>query len=159
MQPRSEPRYPDAINANTFRDGVEFQDFVVKELSARGIVVQLYASKRYQIDIGESLTGAEIKLDRRCTDTGRLSIEIAEKTRADRDEWAASGIMRADNSWLYIQGNHQILFGFAKKFLLNYFYRAKPEVREQPTIRSFYLPFPIAHQHAAFAFDLREAAA
>lgn len=158
MPQRSEPHYPNAIDGNTFRDGVEFQDFVVKELSRRGIVIQLYASKRYQLQIGESLTGAEIKLDRRCTDTGRLSIEIAEKSRADIASWTPSGIMRADNAWLYVQGNHQVLFGFSRRFLVNYFYAKKPAVHDEPTIRKFYLSLADAKKYAAFDFDLRGAA-
>jgi len=151
----SEPSYPDAKSHTSFGDGIEFQDFVCVELARRGFVVQCFSSKRYQFAVGESLTGAEIKLDTRCTETGRLSIEVAEKTRCSLD-WVSSGIAKEDNAWLYIQGNRDVLFIFAKNWLCRYFVEKGPEVVEnRPTIRSFFLPIEDAYRYAAKAIDLR----
>jgi hypothetical protein len=91
-------RYPDSKDQQSDENGREFQDFCCVELARVGIVVQLFSSRRYQFEQGESVQGVEIKLDRRCTETGRLSIEIAEKTRADQRNWIASGIYRQDNT-------------------------------------------------------------
>ena len=72
-------RYPDCPDANSFQSGLEFQDFVCLRLAQEHVILQNTGSKLYQLRIGENLQGFEIKLDRRCTETGRLSIEIAEQ--------------------------------------------------------------------------------
>ena len=150
-----EPIYCDAVRPTVFQDGMEFQDFVCQQFARRGIILQNLASKKYQAEIGENLQGFEIKLDLRCTDTERLSIEVYERTRNDPElRWTPSGILRNDNSWLYIQGNRAILFVFAKRWLLNYYNAKQPEISEKHgTIKTFYLPFPIARRHAAKVFE------
>jgi len=155
-----EPLYLNAKSKTSFQDGLEFQDFVCQQLAARGVVLQNLCSKRYQYEVGENLQGFEIKLDNRCCETKRLSIEIAEKSRDDLSlDWSPSGIMRGDNTWLYIQGNRQILFVFARVMLLNYFHSVQPEVLEKRgTIRTFYLPFAVARKHAAKVIEFGEAA-
>lgn len=112
-----DPQYPDAKSKTSFQDGLEFQDFVCEKLANHGLFLQNTLSRKYQFELGENLQGWEIKLDNRCTETGRLSIEIAEKSRADIKVWTASGIYRNDNSWLYVQGNYEMLFIFSKTFL------------------------------------------
>lgn len=152
---RPEPFYPNAKRPTVFQDGLEFQDFVCTQLAQRGVVLQNLSSKKYQFEVGENLQGFEIKLDERCTDTKRLSIEVAEKTRNDPElQWTPSGILRDDNSWLYIQGNRRILFVFAKRWLLNYYNAKQPTVYEKfGTVKTFYLPFEIARRHAAKVLD------
>lgn len=160
MATRSEPSYPDAKRPTTFEEGLLYQDFVVQQLAERlGLNVQVYSSLRYQLQRGESIQGIEIKLDILCTETGRLSIEIAEKARADMPTFVPSGIFRNDNTWLYIQGNYQRLYVFPKKLLQRVYYghfarlfpRAipKPKVIELPTIRKFYLDLKDADWLAA----------
>lgn len=155
-----EPIYRDAPRPTVFQDGMEFQDFVCDQLARRGIILQNLASKKYQFEIGENLQGFEIKLDQRCTDTERLSIEVSEKTRNDPElRWTPSGILRSDNSWLYVQGNRRILFVFAKRWLLNYFNTKQPEVVEKRgTIKTFYLRFDIARRHAAKVLEFDDGA-
>lgn len=151
----SEPSYPHAIRPNVFQDGLEFQDFVCQELAKYNIILQNLTSKKYQFEIGENLQGFEIKFDSRCTETNRLSIEIAEKSRRDMPDWTKSGILRNDTSWLYIQGNYQKLFVFAKRFLLNYYREKKPQCEEKHgTIQTFYLPFEVACRHAALVITI-----
>lgn len=150
MQQRLDPIYPHAKTQTSFQDGMEFQDFVCCVLAQTGIVLQNLASKRWQYEVGENLQGFEIKLDKRCTETKRLSIEIAEKTRADKLNWTPSGIFRNDNSWLYIQGNENVLFVFQKTLLRKFFEHRKPEVAESlGTVRKFYLPITKAEEMAA----------
>jgi len=155
-RPILEPVYPDAIRPSVFQDGLEFQDFVCELLAKQGIILQNLTSKKWQVKLGENLQGFEIKYDSRCSETGRLSIEVAEKSRASQElAWTRSGIMRSDNSWLYIQGNYAILFLFAKRFLLNYYYAINPELTDKfGTIRTFYLPIQAARKHAARVIDL-----
>ena len=62
-------------------DGVRFQDFVVDLAWQAGLVIAQYASKTYQLAIGESRSGVEIKYDKRRAETGNLCIEVAEKAR------------------------------------------------------------------------------
>jgi hypothetical protein len=144
------PAYPNA-RPSAFTVGLEFQDFVCLQLAKDNIILQNLGSKLYQLKIGENLQGFEIKYDERCTDTGRLSIEIAEKSRDDQAlPWTPSGILRNDNTWLYIQGNYQVVYIFAKTWLLRYFNERKPEVKEfNGTIRRFFLPFETAKIMAA----------
>lgn len=147
---RPEPSYPSAKSKTSFQDGMEFQDFVCSVLAQSGIILQNLASKRWQYEVGENLQGFEIKLDNRCTETGRLSIEVAEKTRAENIAWVPSGIMRNDNSWLYIQGNENVLFIFQKSLLVKWFQQRSPEVAEsRGTVRKFYLSIPKAEDIAA----------
>ena len=156
---RPEPKYPDAKSHTSFQDGLEFQDFVCERLAKHGIVLQNLSSKKWQLSVGENLQGFEIKLDNRCTDTGRLSIEIEEKSRQSTSLlWTPSGILRDDNSWLYIQGNHRVLFIFAKRFLLRWYHhheaRGTLNMHEAyGTVRAFYLPLDQAAEYAAKVLD------
>lgn len=160
---RPEPSYPDAKRTTVFAEGVEFQDFVCHQLALRHhIILQNLASRKYQYAIGENLQGFEIKLDTRCVETGRLSIEIAEKSRADMPHWTDSGIYRDDNSWMYIQGNHQVFFVFQKNILrmlhqsASRRYEVAEKPKDRPTIRTFYLPWRDAERYSAKMIDTRK---
>lgn len=152
-----DPVYPDAKSRTSFQDGLEFQDFVCNVLAKQGLILQNLSSKKWQYTVGENLQGFEIKQDNRCTETGRLSIEVAEKRANIEDlRWTPSGIMRDDNSWLYIQGNREILFLFAKSWLRRYYEKRQPEVTEKyGTVTTFYLPFEIAKICAVKVLDLK----
>lgn len=135
---------------------MEFQDFVCDVLGNEGFVLQNYVSKKWQFDKGENRQGFEIKLDNRCTETGRLSIEIAEKSRVSNSAWMKSGIYRDDNSWLYVQGNYNVLFVFAKNWLVRYHQTKKPDEHESHgTVRKFYLPMSTAEFAAAKTIWIR----
>jgi hypothetical protein len=143
-----EPIYVDA-QPGTFQRGLEFQDFICINLAREGIILQNLASTKYQFTIGENPQGFEIKLDRRHIETGRLSIEIAEKTSAANPTWIPSGIYRDDNSWLYIQGNYERFYIFDKGILRRYHSAKKPKEHTEPTIKAYYLPHPDADKIAA----------
>lgn len=150
-----EPHYPDAPRATTFHDGLEFQDFVCSTLARHHVILQNLASKKFQHEVGENLQGFEIKFDGPCTQTKRLSIEIAEKSRADMPRWTPSGIFRNDNSWLYLQGNYSVLFVFAKNWLIRYYRVKQPDVFESyGTVRKFYLPFKLARECAVRVIEI-----
>lgn len=147
---RGRPQYPNA-RPDSFEVGLEYQDWVCRLLAREHIILQNLVSRSYQYDVGENLQGFEIKYDERCTDTGRLSIEVAEKVRNDPAlSWVPSGIMRNDNSWLYIQGNYDRVYIFAKSTLTRWYAQAEPEVSEYAGIlRRFFLPFSLADVLAA----------
>ena len=140
-----EPVYIHAIRPTLHQEGLEFQDFVCLQLARYHVVLQNLGSKKYQYERGENLQGFEIKLDTRCLEMGRLSIEVAEKTNRDAEFWTPSGIFRNDNSWLYIQGNYSIVYVFAKNWLRRWHDAKRPEIFESHgTVRKFYLPLSIA---------------
>lgn len=151
----SETKYPDAKSQTSFQDGLEFQDFVCEQLLKKaGLVVQCFCSRKYQFNRGESVQAVEIKLDNLCLETGRLSIEIAEKSKASNLHFVPSGIYRDDGAWLYIQGNYQKLFIFAKNILILLHESGRYEEHELPTIRKFYLPLDDAERYAAKVIEL-----
>ena len=139
--------YPDAPLDNSLEKGREFLDFVMLNLKALGIYMQPFTSKRYQYDVGESINGIEVKYDSRFTDTGRLSIEIAEKTKASNKDWSPSGIYREDNTWLYVQGNFDHFFIFIKKHLVFLHKTGRYQEGESyGTVKKFYLPIEDAER-------------
>jgi len=145
-----EINYPDAKRKTTFEEGLEFQDFVADILRREmGLVITNYSSRKWQFNIGENRQGIEIKLDKRILETGNVSIEIGEKSRADLSQYTPSGIFRNDNSWLYIQGNYEIIFIFAKKILCLLANSGKYRIDTLPTIQRFLLPLSIAERCAA----------
>ena len=137
---------------DSFGDGVEFQDFVCDLLAKKiNLIIQNYSSKYFQWNHGENRQGMEIKLDNRCTDTKRLSIEIAEKANGDNLNFVPSGIYRDDNSYLYIVGNRTLIYIFAINFLQRLHKTGKyieaTHPPEKPTIKKFYLPFEEADKY------------
>lgn len=147
--------YPDAPRADGVQAGMEFQDFVADQLFRFGIALTAFMSRKYQYERGENLQGIEIKLDDRWHETGRLSIEIAERSDA-QSMWVNSGIYRNDNTWLYVQGNQAGFFIFPRKFLRHMFekngYPTEEKPKGKPTIRTFYLPVAHAEIYAALVW-------
>lgn len=141
--------------------GNEFEDFVCVEVAKEGLIIQNIHTKKFQYKTGENLQGFEIKYDGRCTGdnrtvpTNRLSIEIAEKTKAENPNWIPSGIYRDDKSWLYIQGNYNNFWVFSKKLLIQLYKSGRYIIDEMPTIRKFYLPITDADKYCdtKFIFD------
>lgn len=140
--------YPDCIHKDPLQMGAEFLDFVMEILQKRGVVLQAYTSKKNQYAIGESLQGWEVKLDNRFIETGRLSIEVAEKSKAENPDWIKSGIYRRDNTWIYIQGNYNRFYWFQKSILIGLHKSGKYEEAESyGTIKKFYLPISDADKY------------
>jgi len=141
---------------NSFEVGSEFADFVCIELAKQGIILQNINTKKFQYETGENLQGFEIKYDSRHTGTGRLSIEIAEKTKGENLNWVDSGIFRGDNSWLYIQGNNDMFFIFAISMLRGLYRTGRYEIaewpKEYPTVKKYYLPHDDAIKYCARVF-------
>ena len=145
-----ETLYPDCKDRNSLGSGKGYEQFVSKVFKEKfGIPIDVYSSVKDQFNIGESRQGFEIKLDRRISGingTGNLSIEVAEKSKASNSQFVPSGIFRDDNTWLYIQGNYDVIFVFVKKVLQelsrNYV------IDTYPTIKRFLLPIVEAERYA-----------
>ncbi len=150
-----DPVYPDSKDPKSYQSGLEFQDFVVDLLREQlGIVITNYQSQRFQFGVGENKQGIEIKLDRDILRTNNVSIEIAEKTRAGNPDYVPSGIYRNDNSWLYIQGNWDIVFIFSKNILRLLQKSRRYKINILPTLKSFLFPINDAKTYAAKVLEL-----
>lgn len=142
----------EAYRQNKIESGQVYQDFICDLLlQTIGLPVVQYASRLYQTQIGESRTGVEIKHDEKYAKTGNLWIEVAEKARPRAGDYAESGIRRGDNSWLYVIGNYDIVFIFAKTILCALADSGRYPIRENGTAtsRGFLLPDPHAKRYAA----------
>jgi len=148
--------YPDATHSDTLEMGAQYLDRVMETLQKRGVILQPYTSRKRQYETGESLQGWEVKLDNRSFDTGRLSIEISEKSRRDIPTWTQSGIYRRDNTWIYIQGNQHQFWWFQKN-ILKLLHKSNKYKEEEfnGTIKKFYIPVEDADKYGVrFEMDV-----
>lgn len=143
---KSRRKYANGYYETNLEIGQEFQDVVTQALYQRGIVVVGYASRRFQNSHGENMLGAEIKRDGNFRTTGNLYIEVAEKSHPDRLDYVPSGVMREDNSWLFVIGDESDIWIFSTKYLraLKDRYRQV----ETPTSRAFLMPISEANKYA-----------
>lgn len=144
--------YKNGYYADKLEQGLEFQDVVTRALYQRGIVVIGYASRKGQIQHGENMLGAEIKRDGKFRETGNLYIEFAEKAHPDNADYVRSGIMRQDNSWLFVIGDEAAVFIFSTKYLR--LLAPRYEIVEKPTSRGFLLPLVDAEKYAIRKIEL-----
>ena len=93
-----------------------YQDFITIQLHKQlGWSLNQLASKKYNIEIGESLSGIEIKNDKKMAETGNLYIEIAEHHY--QEQFVKSGVYRDDNTILWCIGDFDTAYIFVKKQL------------------------------------------
>lgn len=102
---------------DNLRDGNEFQDYATIQLLKCGIVVNQFSSEKYQSEYGESSSGIEIKYDRKFRETGNFYIEYQEKSNKNNPYYVDSGILRKDNTWLWVIGDYDDLYIVPKKDL------------------------------------------
>ncbi len=143
--------YPDSKHKDALSVGEKYQNFIADQVNKQfGYSIHFYTSKLEQYWIGESVEGFEIKLDQRCTTTGRLSIEVGEKTRLGFLGFTPSGILRRDNTKFYVQGNYAVAWIFRKSDLQKLYKEEDFKIIENnpPTIQKFYLPIRRANQLA-----------
>jgi len=94
-------------------DGKEFQKFVeklFKEILLWDITC--YKTRGEQFEIGENKAGVEIKWDEITETSKNVYIEYAEKARIRGGLYAFGGILKNDNSWLYVVGDKTRIFVF-----------------------------------------------
>lgn len=134
--------------------GKEYEDFVSDQLRKKyGIIIQIYSSQRYQRDRGESAGGYEIKFDNKVKTTNNLYFEVAEKSDPSLPEYSPSGIMRKDNTWIYLIGNREYVWAFSKR-QLQMLYKDKRawnahgiEEKTSPTSVGFIYPLDKAERY------------
>lgn len=115
---------------------LEYQDFLFewfRGMDGMPILLGAYASKKYQYGKGESLSGIEIKYDMKLSITGNLFVEYEEKTDPSNKIFVPSGIMRNDNTWLYLIGDYEQAFIFAKTTLRAYCTTHKEKLAKRPS--------------------------
>ena len=153
------------LYAENFRLGLEYQDFVFEQLrhmDGMPIFLGAYASQKYQNERGESPSGIEIKYDRKFRQTGNLYIEVAEKSDAQLPNYTLSGVMREDNSWLYLIGDYDEAFIFPKVLLRVLCRRDNSEIKycELPTSQGYLFPLDYVQRKCLCAkhilFDRRD---
>lgn len=118
-----------------FQKGLEYQDFVLDQLrrmDGMPMFLGAYGSKKYQYAKGESPSGLEIKFDDKLKETNNLFIEVKEKTDATNENFVPSGIMRNDNSWLYLIGDYEQAFIFSRKVLRAACYEGNSHIELKP---------------------------
>lgn len=88
------------------KQGETFQKLVTKLFKKfLDCVITCYKTKKEQYKIGENKSGIEIKWDGLTKKTGNLYFEYAEKARERKGNYCPSGILKNDNSWLYVIGD------------------------------------------------------
>lgn len=162
--PQPDPaRYTDRrlYHAAQREDGAEFEDYASTILAKHlHLVAPAYKSRRYQLEVGESIGRVEYKLDRGCIRYGHLSIEIGECPPGAK-VYVPSGILRKDNSIWYCQGCKGLLYLFAKETLLRYYSdvvlpQAKQRIHEFPTLQAFHLNFDEADRCMTWRYTGRQ---
>jgi len=140
------------------KEGTEYQDYIIKELSKIGIHIQCFSSKKYQYSEGESFSKAEIKLDKMMGKTGNLWIETEEKTSATNLNYMPSGLNRESLHW--IQGNYIVAFMFSTKSLIEYITRNSSNLRfienSMKTSRGYLLPVATAEKICMCKFRFKD---
>lgn len=144
--------YDNGYYAKQLEVGKEFQDFVTREMFRLGWPIVGYSSRKYQLQYGENIMGAEIKRDQRFRDTGNLYIETEEKADPRNAIFVQSGIFREDNSILFIIGDDADFWILATRILRQL---AKAKIGgeliyrrvEIPTSRGFLLPIDHADKY------------
>lgn len=109
--------------------GWRYQDFISRRLYEFGLVCIPHQSRDYQLKYGESMNGIEIKFDRQLKDTGNIYIEIESKSTYYSNKWCPSGAYSQDNSYLYVIGNYEVAYLFAKNQLRDLYERKKDKIR------------------------------
>lgn len=148
------------IYASNLQLGLEYQDYVFEQLRGMDgmpIFLGAYASRKYQNNKGESPSGLEIKYDRRFREAGNLYIETAEKSDAALENYTASGIMRDDNTWLYLIGDYQEAFIFAKNLLRALCVKSNREIeyKETPTSQGYVFPLEYVNRKCLCAKHIK----
>jgi hypothetical protein len=85
--------------------------------------------------------------------TGNLYIEYEEKAVPRPGPYAKAGIERADNTWLYVIGDYNTIFIFAKRLLVQLKDCGRYRQVTTPTSRGYLLPLADARKYAAAVIE------
>lgn len=120
-------------------EDLQYQDFVTDKMhELLGWNLNCYASLKWNIEKGESLSRIEIKNDRLMESTKNLYIETAEKDK--NGNFVPSGIFRQDNSIMWWVGNYNQAFLISKRMLKKLYEANIFQEKETPTSKGFLIP-------------------
>lgn len=156
-QAAAEALYDNGYYNEKLQEGLEFQDVITRELYLRGIVVVGFASRRFQNECGENMLGAEIKRDGNFRNTGNLYIEVAEKSNPRNPRYVDSGIMRADNSWLFVIGDEKTAYIFPTEYLRRLVKARDWKKITKPTSIGYLMPLEDAEKYCIRKIDMVDA--
>jgi hypothetical protein len=121
------------LYAVRLEQGQRYEDFVKTFLPTVGMMINVYSSRSYQFQEGESPQGAEVKYDGNFSRTGQLWIEVGEKASPRSGDYATSGILRHAGIWLWIEGDYETIYVLAKKDLVAIYERGTFDLVENNT--------------------------
>ena len=102
------------MTKDELEESLKYQDFIADQLlNELGWCINLYTSRFYQYNYGESRAGVEIKFDKKMASTGNLYIELEERHSTDKD-FVPSGINRQDNTLHWCIGDYNEAYIFVK---------------------------------------------
>lgn len=105
------------MTKDELEDSLIYQDFIADQLLTQlGWCINLYTSRHYQYNKGESRAGVEIKYDKKMATTGNLYIETHERHNIEK-EFVPSGINRQDNTILWCVGDTRFAYILVKEQL------------------------------------------
>ena len=131
------------MTKDELEESLMYQDFIADELLTQlGWCINLYTSRQYQYNKGESRAGVEIKYDKKMATTGNLYIETHERHDVNK-EFVASGINRQDNTIFWCIGDTRKAYIFVKHQLQYLCYHHKQfgfKVKQTPTSIGVLIP-------------------
>lgn len=134
-------------------EGKDFEDFVFDTLQHDLYIVPCgYKSRHYQTVHGESMTGVEVKLDKKFRESGNLFVEIAE-THHSSSPMKPSGIYHHVDPWLVVIGDKSTFWAFAAKHLRSEHKSGRFREVSTPTSSGFLLPRADADRISAFKWE------
>lgn len=148
-------RYPDSRNKNSITQGEEFVYTVINTLARYNIYLESKDDLYNQYKHGDAVDNCdnwyEIKLDRNCVITGRLSIEIAERTALHRG-WVDSGIFAQSDATYYVQGTFSKFWVFRRQDLQEWYNTQNVSIcaDNPPTIKKYWLYLEPALKHHCY---------
>lgn len=142
----------DLMSSKEMEDTLYYQDYIVRNLFYKlGWAINQLASKRCNIEIGESMAGVEIKQDKKMADTGNIYIETAEIHFGN--SFVPSGVNRKDNTIFYCIGNWDTAYIFVKKqlkYLCDNYHKLGFKYTETPTSKGILIPLSYFDKHPLY---------
>lgn len=141
------------MTKDELEESLMYQDFIADELLTQlGWCINLYTSKQYQYNKGESRAGVEIKYDKKMATTGNLYIETHERHSTDK-KFVTSGINRQDNTTFYLIGDNNVAYIFVKaqlKYLCDNFEKYNLKQVETDTSKGVLIPISFLEKHKLY---------
>lgn len=115
--------------SNNMERGKQYEDYCSVGLTFFGANFQNYSSQKFQLT-GENSFGLEMKLDTKWPEYGNLYIEYMEKTDENNPHFVPSGILRKDNSCMWLIGNYDKAWLLSKPVLVMVFNKHYPYYKD-----------------------------